>query len=180
MTTYFTSDLHFGHANIIKYSNRPFASVREMDEALIANRNKRVHPTDTIYILGDVFFCDIDKGEEIVNRLNGNKLLIMGNHDKQLNKHRDRMSAHFKYLPALYETYIEGIHVSMCHYPMLVWNKSHHGAFMLHGHSHGSAQYPRDGRIMDVGVDCHAYAPVSWEAIKNKLSQVTTESIDHH
>lgn len=77
-----TSDTHFNHSNIIKYCNRPFHSVREMDEILIENWNKVVKPTDKVYHLGDVYM-KASKGyiESILQRLNGRKRLILGNHD---------------------------------------------------------------------------------------------------
>ena len=54
MTVYFTADSHFGHANVIKHCNRPFTTLEEMNEALIANWNARVHKNDHVYIAGDL------------------------------------------------------------------------------------------------------------------------------
>jgi calcineurin-like phosphoesterase family protein len=76
------SDTHFNHANIIKYCNRPFNSVEEMNETLIKKWNDTVQPEDTVFFLGD--FC-LGKREDIIHfcqALNGHKILIMGNHDK--------------------------------------------------------------------------------------------------
>jgi len=79
---YFTSDLHLGHANVIRFQDRPFADVDEMNEALIANYNEVVGPDDTVYILGDVSNrCPGKQANEMIARLNGHKILIMGNHD---------------------------------------------------------------------------------------------------
>ncbi len=52
---YFTADTHFGHCNVIRFCDRPFASAEEMDEAMIQNWNERVTGNDTVYILGDKF-----------------------------------------------------------------------------------------------------------------------------
>ena len=79
---FFTSDSHFGHANIIKHCNRPFSSVEEMDEHLISAWNSRVRPSDTIYILGDLIFRSTASPDSYLSRLRGKKHLILGNHDK--------------------------------------------------------------------------------------------------
>lgn len=75
-----SSDWHFGHANIIKYANRPFSSVEEMDEIMIARHNALVKPHDKFYCLGDIAFRR-EVMERILPRLNGKKRLILGNHD---------------------------------------------------------------------------------------------------
>lgn len=77
---FFTSDLHFWHANVIKYCNRPYASVEEMNEKLILNWNSVVSPKDTVYVLGD-FSLAIRPVETFTHRLNGIKYLVSGNHD---------------------------------------------------------------------------------------------------
>lgn len=78
----FTADTHFDHANIIRFCNRHFATVEEMNETLIANWNRKVHGNDTVYILGDMFFQTTDP-EPILRQLKGKKHLITGNHDSQ-------------------------------------------------------------------------------------------------
>ena len=77
---FFTADTHFGHTNILKLCNRPFDSIEEMNEAMISNWNDRVKGTDTVYIVGDMFFRCED-AETVLKRLRGKKRLIVGNHD---------------------------------------------------------------------------------------------------
>ena len=79
---YYTSDLHFGHKNIIKYENRPWSSVKEMDQGLIDRWNNRVKNRDLVYILGD-FTLSVSTSyvENILTALKGRKVLITGNHD---------------------------------------------------------------------------------------------------
>jgi len=82
---YYTSDLHLGHKNIIRFCDRPFADVTEMDEVLIANYNKRITNSDTVFILRDLMFRIAQNPEVYLDRLKGKKHLILGNHDKALN-----------------------------------------------------------------------------------------------
>ena len=88
MEIFFTSDLHFGHDNIIRFDHRPFDSVEEMDQAIIERWNKKVtNNNDLVYILGDVSWYDDVKTASIVRQLRGKKVLILGNHDKGI-KHQ--------------------------------------------------------------------------------------------
>jgi calcineurin-like phosphoesterase family protein len=82
---YITSDSHFFHKNIIQYENRPFGSVEEMNEVMIKNWNKVVSKEDKIFHLGDFAFSNKEKTLELVSKLNGYKILILGNHDKRRN-----------------------------------------------------------------------------------------------
>jgi calcineurin-like phosphoesterase family protein len=182
--TFFTSDTHWGHKNIIKYSNRPYANVDEMNEALIDNWNSVVQPDDLIYHLGDFAFLEANKLENVLRRLNGRKRLIWGNHDQTLQNNKALQQKYFEWCKDMYEfkevVDNEVRHFVLCHYAMLVWNKSHRGAFMLHGHSHGSLKYPFPAKIMDVGVDPQGYFPISIEEVTKRLSKIESQVIDHH
>lgn len=84
---YFTSDLHLGHENILRFANRPFGSVEEMNRTLIANYNALVREEDTVYILGDLTYrIPLTEAEPLIAKLNGKKHLIKGNHDKNYDK----------------------------------------------------------------------------------------------
>lgn len=80
--TFFIADTHFGHKNIIEYENRPFQTTQEMDEALIANWNRTIHPQDQVFMLGDFAFASKERTHELTTLLNGYKILILGNHDR--------------------------------------------------------------------------------------------------
>ena len=160
--TFFTSDTHFNHANIIKYSHRPFSSLDEMNETLIANWNKVIKPTDTVYFLGDFAF---HRHEYFVKRLNGHKILIIGSHDKEL-KPLYRPWA-FEMASPMMEINIKGQHVTLCHYCMRRWPRSHHGAWHLYAHSHG--ELGPIGKSWDVGVDNNQYIPLSWDSIVDRM-----------
>lgn len=78
---YFIADTHFNHANIIKYCNRPFDNINEMNEYIIKKWNSVVKNVDTVYHLGDVGFGSLQEVKGLVQRLNGTKILLRGNHD---------------------------------------------------------------------------------------------------
>lgn len=177
-SVYFTSDTHFGHANIIKYSKRPFKDAREMDEALIANWNMRVRPEDQIYHLGDFGFGREEYLDKILSRLNGVKYFIRGNHDKAM---KGKILDHFEWTKDYYELNVNGQKMILCHYPMVTWNKARHGSWMLHGHCHHSLDYMNeDTTRLDVGVDGFGYSPISIPQIKNIMDKKKYKVVDHH
>lgn len=163
---YFTADTHFGHANILKFCDRPFPDVGTMDAALIAAWNKRVSGNDTVYVVGDMFFRCSD-AEQILKRLKGKKRLIVGNHDSSWMK-KVELGRHFISVDTLLEI-SDGSHaLTLCHYPLLTWKhakKSH----MIHGHIHNdtSADFwpllaARDN-VLNAGVDINGYCPVTFD-----------------
>lgn len=171
---YFTADTHFGHANILKSCNRPFADIEEMNEAMIDAWNKRVHKNDTVYIVGDMFFI-CDDVESILKRLKGKKILILGNHDIDWIKKVDTgkyFAGVEKYLEVLYGQYT----FILYHYPLLDW---HHkkNAYMIHGHIHANTNddyFPllvtRD-RVLNAGADINGFRPVTLdELIENNIA----------
>ena len=165
---YFTSDTHFGHANIIKHCHRPFSSVGEMDDAIIANWNKKVGPKDIVYHLGD--FALVKSAGDLykyVGRLNGHINLICGNHDKLgLVRSANFRSVHSGFISITPEF---GVNIVLCHYAMRTWYKSHYGYYHLYGHSHGNL--PEDGSLsFDVGVDCNDFTPLSLNKVIDRLN----------
>ncbi len=173
MTIYYTSDTHYGHANIIKYSNRPFKDVAEMNYQMIQRWNERVTPDDIVYHLGDFGFMTGDKIDNIASQLTGGlKYIILGNHDK-------RPPKGFVRKEQLTEIYDGDQKIILSHYGMRVWNKSHHGTLCFYGHSHGSL--PGNSQSLDVGVDCWDYYPVTLEEIKRRLKTLPPFGTpDHH
>lgn len=157
---FFTSDTHFNHFNIIRFSNRPFYSVEEMDEILIQNWNNVVGKDDTIYHLGD--FC-LGDSKKYLKRLNGNIVRIKGSHD------RDMKSPYMKIIQpeGLKDEYDNQRSIILCHYPMRSWHLSHYASFMLFGHHHGNLD--PHGLSFDVGVDTNDFYPYSLNDIENKM-----------
>ena len=165
-----TSDLHLGHANVIKYSERPFADVEAMNAGLIAGWNERVNKKDRVYLLGDVFFGRVATQDHLLDQLNGVITLVTGNHDKGLVK-RLTKSGHNRFveITPYYELHDGKELFVLCHYPMVFWNKSHYGTTMLHGHSHGGLDEENlraNVRRLDVGVDCHGYKPINLDEVR--------------
>jgi calcineurin-like phosphoesterase family protein len=184
MAIWFTADTHFNHANVIKYSRRPFASLEEMTERLIANWNKYVQAGDTIYHLGDFALSWGRKSEkaidDILRRLQGNKWLICGNHDRDevtRNRHWTKVVDYHEIRVATTDE--DKQRIVLCHYSMRVWNQSHRGAWMLHGHSHGNLA-DIGGKTMDIGVDCHEYRPVSLNFLTETMRRRPIVAVDHH
>ena len=152
-----TSDSHFGHRNIIKYCNRPFNSVEEMDYALESIWNSLVGPEDIVFHLGDVTLAGPDRYGDLLNRLNGKKILIAGNHDRDT----IRNFGCWKKVCDSFNFNYKGIDVHMQHLPWVKMNPRH---LYLHGHCHGTMGTWNKGQI-DVGVDCWDYAPVELEEL---------------
>lgn len=160
---FFTSDTHFGHRNIIKYSNRPFPDVEAMDDHLISQINAHVMEDDILWHLGDFSMYSHSKGKngsyyaackkyrDKIKCQNVN--IVWGNHDDDSIQDLFSEACHLKELRL--ENYPI---IVLCHYAMAIWNKSHRSAIHLYGHSHGMAEpwFNRNmpgRRAIDVGVD---------------------------
>ena len=166
----FTADTHFGHANIIRFCDRPFTDLFHMDETLIENWNRVVKPGQTVFHLGDFAFkASQSRAAVISHRLNGNIVLIQGNHD---NPHTVRL---FDEVHDLAEVIVAGQRIVLCHYAMRVWPASHHGSWQLFGHSHGALP-PMPGKMaLDIGVDSWDYRPVRFDQIADAMGRITRE-----
>ena len=168
MTIFFTSDHHWGHANILKYCNRPFSSVEEMDEIMIQRWNSVVSKFDTVYHLGD--FCLCNDAKPYLSRLHGKIRFVIPNfhHDKNWLENKPDLP-NVEYLPPIWvEKFSKDIFIVMCHYPFAVFERQHYGAFMLYGHCHDK-NFSLPGFSMNVGVDHHDFYPVYFEEVKRYM-----------
>jgi calcineurin-like phosphoesterase family protein len=161
MTIFFTSDMHLGHKNIIKYSSRPFSSVEEMDQTIIDNYNSVVKQGDTVYDLGD--FC-FRNPKLYLDRFNVPSIRIKGSHDHDIKE---------PYIliikpSGLVDDFFNQILITLCHYAMRSWELSHYGSWHLFGHHHGMLE--PYGLSFDVGVDCWDFYPVSLEQVREKMA----------
>ena len=162
MSVFFSADTHFGHANIMAYAQRPFASAEEIDEALIANWNAVVGPRDEVWHLGD--FALASDPDRYFRRLRGIKHLVVGNHDGDRVRRLPWASVHEMRMVRVGR---DG--VFCCHYPMRTWPQAHHGALHAFGHVHGVLRDSR--RSCDVGVDRWGFTPVTLDAMLAQMAE---------
>jgi len=176
---FFSSDSHFMHKNIIKYCNRPFDSVDEMNKTLIERWNSVVGEKDLIFHGGDFCFGGKTQWTWLLKRLNGIKYLAAGNHDKSIASGFFEDVQHRFNIRVIGDDEIasDGQRITIDHYPMLSWYQSHRGAWQLFGHVHGglSNKGLENSRLtpnqMDVGVDVHNFRPISYEEVKTIITK---------
>lgn len=135
---YYISDLHIGHKNAISFDNRPYNNVYEMDEDIIRRWNSVVKDEDTVYVLGDMFWCKIPEAIKILDRLKGKKVLIKGNHDRV---HDSKFREKFEKITEYLEVDDNGRKVVLCHYPIVCFKNHYYGWYHLYGHVHSSFEW---------------------------------------
>lgn len=186
---WFTSDLHFGHRNIIRFCNRPWKTVEEMDKALINNWNSVVGKDDIVFDLGDFAFASNSRWKDILNQLNGHHYLILGNHDVSRYP-GDKTMELFERVEYQMIIKIDDRYVYLNHYPYLCYGGSYkeqdQAVWQLFGHVHtrpDDTGKDHDRLYMlfpyqyDVGVDNNNYYPVSWNQIVDIINNQVQEKI---
>lgn len=187
MTTWFTADLHLGHTNIIRYCDRPFRDVDEMDRALVDRWNETVDPDDEVWVLGDFALGRIAVTLPMARELHGTKVLVAGNHDRCWHGHGDRARRWTdRYLEAGFAEVRQGdvrlqvgaTSVLACHFPYRGDSQPHdrylghrpvdEGEWLLHGHVH--ERWGQEGRMINVGVDVNGFRPIRVGAIESLIS----------
>ena len=178
MALWLTADLHLGHANIIRYCDRPFDGVAHMDERLVDRWNERVGDDDTVLVLGDVALGPIASSLALVRELAGRKVLVAGNHDRcWAGNGRRALAWHERYLDAGFAEVRQGTidvevgahRVRAGHFPyegdshdedrFTSYRPEDDGCWLLHGHVHD--RWRQRGRMINVGVDAWDHRPVS-------------------
>ena len=198
-STWFVADTHFGHANIIRYSKRPFVDVDSHDAQLIENWNAAVRPGDDVFHLGDFAYRNRESALAILDRLHGTVFLIEGNHDSVVHQIRARFSWYDK----VKLIKVGERRIFLSHYAHRVWEKSHHGAWHLFGHSHaslpddptslsfdagvdntavrlGAPESYGSGVLPDVGLRPEDYRPIHFDEVEAVMSRKTYQPVDHH
>ena len=187
MSRWWTSDQHFGHANIIRYCGRPFVDAAAMGEAMVDRWNDLVADSDEVWMLGDLVMNRLaDNLAVYVSKLRGRKILVPGNHDACWQGHRKgpRQAAKYFELGGVARivddpspVVIAGQQVRISHFPYRI--DTHHdlryiehrpdddGGWLLHGHIH--EQWRQNGRQINVGVDAWDFTPVSDDTISEMI-----------
>lgn len=193
MTTWYTSDTHFNHTNIIKYCDRPFSDVNEMNEKIVYNWNLLVQPDDTVYHLGDFgLFRGTKQPESFMHRLNGRICLVRGNHD-----HTETRKAFDREAEGTWLTRNGWLRCGEDKIPTLMVHKPQNAPtdmffkvadqVVLYGHVHERA--PRGVHLLEfpdgqkrlafhVGVDTNGFCPVSQEMLEETFAVVQGQ--DHN
>jgi calcineurin-like phosphoesterase family protein len=158
MNIWFTADWHLGHAKIMEYCRRPFASVEEMNQMILDNYHTLVKKHDTVYFLGDLALS-ARVAEEVLRKLPGKIHFIRGNHDQSARVLKEYCIS----VNDLKTISVAGQSIVLCHYAMRVWDMSHDNAWQLFAHTHG--RLAPVGKQHDVGVDNNAFRPLAFEEL---------------
>lgn len=194
---WFSSDQHFGHENIIRFAERPFADVQEMNEMMVLWWNELVGPNDLVYVPGDLCMGKIAQTLPLIARLNGRIILLPGNHDRpwigQAAGERLRKAREMYLAQGIVEIVdtgggfgepvieIAGQDVKISHFPYVgdsferqdgdkfsAWRPDDEGGWLIHGHVHGS--WKVQDRMINVGVDVWDFRPVHISQIEEIIS----------
>lgn len=165
---YYIADCHFGDEKVISFSNRPFLSVEEMDEAMIYNWNKCVREWDDVYIIGDLIYRSLDP-EKYLKKLNGRLHLICGNHDQTI---KMTHSLH-KYFVEICDYLVvkDGTHrIVLFHYPLLEWDGYYYGTWHIFGHIHNHLSLTQKRvknlqKALNCGVDVTGFRPLTFDEL---------------
>lgn len=185
---WFTSDLHFEHKNILKFCNRPYETIKDMNIDLINRWNSVVGDDDIAFILGDVMWFDSrTECKKTLEKLRGKEIhIIPGNHDtiKSFEYLSDRFIIHDSCVTC-YITTATGINeLFLCHFPMATWPHWENNTIHLFGHIHsgplssnavdnpGDDLILKDGKCYDVGADNNNYTPIEIRDIYSKLNKI--------
>lgn len=187
MSNYITSDLHLQHKRIIEFcpeSRGHFASTEEMTEGIINNINSVVTDNDRLYILGDIAFCPPGQAVDYLKRINGEKVIIWGNHDRKLRgstefeyqkslmgviDNRDYLATHFKVDD-------KNCNVVMMHFPIYSWDGVRFGGFHFFGHLHSKQFKWVRGRSCDIGLDSNNMMPHKIDdLIRSRIKDETSD-----
>lgn len=190
MTIYFTSDLHHSHKNIVEFTDRGKATIKEYhNEWLIDIWNSTVQGGDLVYHLGDLSFATkYNEIAEFVSRLNGRIVLLKGNHDREVNLQKLKDANLIENWHMYKEIKVplstgEVQHINLFHFPISSFHKQGYGAWHLYGHSHGN--HKSEGKSLDVGLDSaynqyQEHRFFSLLDVEHYMNQRAINTVDHH
>lgn len=173
MKRFVISDLHLGDLGIIKFENRPFISCEEYESTLISNWNSVVSNEDEVFILGDTSEYTQDKTKEIITQLNGRKILILGNHDRDRNS-QWWLDVGFNAVSE-YPIILPDIHIVLSHEPPAYYNNATH-YFYIYGHVHSCELYPDVTHNSACAcVERIAYQPIEIKTLIQRAKELTNK-----
>ena len=189
---FFTSDTHFNHEHILKFCNRPFETLESMNETIINNWNKVVPADGLVFHLGDFAWGDYNGWKKIRETLNGEIILIKGNHDfRNGPRSKTQWDSLFKYTTQQLYIKIENRKLFLNHCPLLcyggIYRQPQDLVYQLFGHVHltPSNNKGKDADVVfnscwptqyDVGVDLNGFTPIPWETVKDKIDTQVKEN----
>jgi calcineurin-like phosphoesterase family protein len=186
---YFSSDWHLGHEGSIKFSNRPFANAEEMDRVIIQRMTAPIKKGDDFYFLGDLAWET--KSAEMFFEAFPSKARfywILGNHDKDkqrtcLNSKLKPFEKYCAFVGDLLEIKLSITpndsrqDITLAHYPMITWNKSHYNAWQLFGHHHTHSWKHEEipvrthGKQLNVNCEFYDYQPLNEHTVIELMSR---------
>ena len=141
-----------------------------MNEVMLSKWNNKINKNDQVYILGDFAFGDSDSVYKLLNKLNGNKFLIKGNHDYFI-KHK-QIANQFAWIKDYYRLKYNKLKIILFHYPIMTWDCKHYNSIHLYGHIHNNKLEHEQKNSYNVGVDVNNFEPVSLEEILEKINYI--------
>ena len=190
---WFSSDWHLFDNNILKYcidTRGHYVDIEEMNKDIITKINNKVSKNDIIFFLGDLSYCkkkSFNNVVDIIKRINCNIFFIKGNHDHDILMSKISLLPNVVGIEDIYSIKIndqDAVHkkqmIVMCHYPLEVWEKSHYGSWMIHGHCHGTLPINMNRMRLDIGIDCNNMLIFSYKDIKLQMFNRKNISIDGH
>ena len=173
---FYIGDWHYSHENAIRFDNRPYNNVYEMNEDLIRRWNSVVGDDDTVYVLGDMFWCNASQAIPVLDQLKGKKVLVKGNHDRC---HDNKFKNKFERIVDYLEIEDDGRRVVLCHYPIPCFKNHFYGWYHLYAHVHTSFEwnmmesikremtelYGKPCNMYNVGAMCIGYTPRTLDEI---------------
>lgn len=171
---YYISDLHLGHRRVIEMDSRPFETIEQMDETIMARWNERVTEEDDVYIVGDFAYHNAYTAGWYLRRLKGRKHLIIGNHDYNTLQDEKALAC-FASVEKMLRITDRDRTVLLCHYPIAEWYGKRYGGYHVYGHLHVRRDevfefMSRFDRALNAGCMLNGYRPATLdELIENNL-----------
>lgn len=170
MKTYFIADTHFNHSNIIKYCDRPFTGVQDMNTAIIEEWNNVVKKDDIVYHLGDFAFANFKEVSDFRQQLNGKIFLVLGNHDTyNVKKYYEAGFDKVYDKPILFNEYF-----LLSHQPLFLPDKLPYAN--IYGHVHNDSRYQTcTENSFCVSIERLGYQPINFVELQRRMKNVRTE-----